>query len=326
MVSTSIPISKPATSPTVPLDAGKQMLDFLDRSQSGFYAIVLFVLYVLCFVYMDSARYPNTEQLSIGMFLGLHIILFLYFLIAARTYPAATATAGFCAIQLPKVLRQYWSGTISIAPIFVISWVLMIAAMSLFVQMYVKLKARFTKDSRPVDLGGNGHVQQKESIKSMLIANTVLLWILTYSTFGTFTTRSGTFPQGGTTRNGTFTSSTLGTQGTTRVMGYPGSCNNTNTTQPLNLSVQSFPRWIQYAIQSIPRLFPSRIQSMFDIPVLASINSAYNTVVPYAAWAGIVSVSTASLILSSLTVWKAQQLALDMGTITNPQGGSKSSA
>jgi hypothetical protein len=31
----------------------------------------------------------------------------------------------------------------------------------------------------------------------------------------------------------------------------------------------------------------------------------------------------ASLILSSLTVWKTQQLALDMGTITDPSGGSK---
>lgn len=281
------------TPATVPLDVGRngrRMLDFLDRSQSGFYAIVIFVLYVLCFSFMDSARYPNTEQLSIGMFLGMHIVLLLYFLIAAKRNPTAIATAGFCAIQLPKFLRQYWSGTIPIAPIFMISWILMIAAMSLFVQMYVKLKARFTKNSRPVDLGGNGHVEQKESIKSMLIANTVLLWILMYGTFGTF-------PLGGTSRSGTGT--------VERVIGYPGSCINTNTTQPLSLSVQSFPRWIQY----IPRIQTA----------IAFINNTYNVVVPYVPWAGFTSVSMASLIISSLTVWKAQQLSLDMGTITNPR-------
>lgn len=279
------------TPATVPLDVGRKMLDFLDRSQSGFYAIVIFVLYVLCFSFMDSARYPNTEQLSIGMFLGMHIVLLLYFLIAAKRNPTAIATAGFCVIQLPTFLRQYWSGTIPIAPIFVISWILMIAAMSLFVQMYVKLKARFTKNSRPVDLGGNGHVEQKESIKRMLIANTVLLWILTYGTFGTF-------PLGGTIRSGTFSS------GGTTTIGYPGSCNNTNTTQPLSLSVQSFPRWIQY----IPRIQTA----------IAFVNNTYNVVVPYVPWAGFTSVSMASLILSSLTVWKAQQLSLDMGTITTP--------
>ena len=292
-------------------DAIPRLVAFLTRVQSSFYAIVLFVLYVLCFVYMDSTLHANTEQLCIIMFLGLHIILLLYFVLAAKGNPTATSNARFCLVDLPSTLRAYWSGTIPLAPMFLISWVLMTAAFSLFVQMYVKLHARFTKDNRPVDLGGNGHVQQKESIKQMLIANTVLLWVLLYTIFGTFTDQvTGQ-----------------------RVVGYPGKCRISNeayTSFPASSpkgtglrppfrdplwstatrSPSWTPTWISYVLQRYSYL--NRI-------VLSMVES-YTFVRPYAEWTGFVSISLTTLILSSLTVWKAQQLALDMGTITDPSG------
>jgi hypothetical protein len=260
-------------------DAIPRLFDFLARSQSSFYAIVLFVTYVLCFVYMDSERYPNTEQLCIGMFLGLHIIFLLYFLLAAKNQPSAMSTARICLIDLPSAMRAYWSGTVSLAPIFIISWILMIAAMSLFVQMYMRLHARFTKDNRPVDLGGNGHVQQKESIKQMLITNTVLLWVLFYTIFGIFIDP---------------------TDPNKRIVGYPGACRR----KPDNNLINSNGTKPVYTLEYI---YKTGISTLMWVR-------------PYAEWIGITSVSLTSLILSSLTVWKAQQLALDMGTITNPDG------
>ena len=275
-------------------DAIPRLLNFLDRSQSKFYAIVLFVLYVLCFVYMDSVRYPNTEQLCIGMFLGLHVVLFLYFLLAAK---GRIPSARLCLIDVPSILRSYWSGQIQLAPIFIISWILMLAAMSIFVQMYMKLHARFAKDNRPVDLGGNGHVQQKESIKQMLIANTVLLWVLFYTIFGSFTD-----PNTGA-----------------NIVGYPGTCRK-------NLvSLRDTPVRDRRSLDK-DSMIHSMIRSNSESVWQTLYRNGISTLIwvrPYAEWTGITSVSLASLILSSLTVWKTQQLALDMGTITDPSGGSK---
>jgi hypothetical protein len=225
---------------------------------------------------MNSERYPNTEQLCIGMFLGLHIILFLFFVLAAKQMPSATTDAQFCWIVLPSALRPYvlnWSGSIRIAPIFVLSWVLMLAAFSLLIQTYVKLRARFTKDSRPVDLGSKSNVAQKESIKQMLIANTVLLWILMYSVF---------------------------------VRGFRGSClapDDTATSLPLS----PLPIWVQ--------------RMPYGPFLYRTLRSSSKRILPHVGRAVIMSVSIASLVLSSVTVWSAQQLALHLGTITDPSGG-----
>jgi hypothetical protein len=265
---------------------------------------------------MDGVRYPNTEQLCIGMFLGLHVVLFLYFLLAAN---GRIPSARLCLIDLPSILRSYWSGQIQLAPIFIISWILMLAAMSIFVQMYMKLHARFAKDNRPVDLGGNGHVQQKESVKQMLIANTVLLWVLFYTIFGSFTD-----PVTGA-----------------NIVGYPGTCRKNLVSlrdtpvrdlrsQPRTIFFHSGRPWGNLSgptLHSGPSLdkdsmIRSNSESVWQILYRNGISTLI-WVRPYAEWTGITSVSLASLILSSLTVWKTQQLALDMGTITDPSGGSK---
>jgi hypothetical protein len=155
----------------------------------------------------------------------------------------------------------------------------MLAAFSLLIQTYVKLRARFTKDSRPVDLGSKSNVAQKESIKQMLIANTVLLWILFYSVFGTF--------RGG-------------------VVGFRGSCLAPDDTTSAT-SFPSLPIWVQ--------------RMPYGPFLYRTLRSSSKRILPHVGRAVIMSVSIASLVLSSVTVWSAQQLALHLGTITDPSGG-----
>jgi len=159
-----------------------RIVEWLDRFRPAFMAVVLFVLYVLCFVYIYRV---NTEQVCVGLLLGLHVLLLLYTYWMWRRNGGG-GYEGFCLLAMPQVLASWWSGSVLFVPVFAISWVLVLTAMALLIRMFVALRntTDTTNKNTPVkDLGPSGNAQ-KDRVKALLVADTVLLWMVAYYTVG----------------------------------------------------------------------------------------------------------------------------------------------
>jgi len=171
-----------------------RIVEWLDRFRPAFMAVVLFVLYVLCFVYIYRA---NTEQVCVGLLLGLHVILLLYTYWMWRRNGGG-GYEGFCLLAMPQVWASWWTGSVLFVPVFAISWVLVLTAMALLIRMFVALRNTTDTTNKntpcrqsdpgcsayPVkDLGPSGNAQ-KDRVKALLVADTVLLWMVAYYTVG----------------------------------------------------------------------------------------------------------------------------------------------
>ena len=112
--------------------------------------IVLIIAYILGFIFINI---ENTEQISIYLFLILHILfLFIYFF----------TKNNWATINIPLVF------------IFVIGWTLILVSLSLVINTFRILHNKYYPD--PINFGRNIHL--KEIIKNIWVASTVLLWIL----------------------------------------------------------------------------------------------------------------------------------------------------
>jgi hypothetical protein len=126
--------------------------------------IVLIIAYILCFIFINI---ENTEQISIYLFLILHILfLFIYFF-----------TKNNGAITIPQRGNPFgipYKMNIPLVFIFAIGWILILVSLSLVINTFRILHNKYYPD--PINFGRN--IFLKEIIKNIWIASTVLLWIL----------------------------------------------------------------------------------------------------------------------------------------------------
>lgn len=110
--------------------------------------IVLILSYILCFIFINI---ENTEQISIYLFLILHIIFL------------------FVSFFTSNVI---WNNPLVF--IFAIGWILILVSLSLVINTFRILHDKYYPD--PIQLGRD--IFLKDIIKNLWVASTIFLWIL----------------------------------------------------------------------------------------------------------------------------------------------------
>jgi hypothetical protein len=143
------------------------------------YHIILFITYVLCFVYL---YYPNTEMISIILFLVLHIILLFFLGRAGSNFPNWETLRN---TSIPPIYYQPTSWDITqifnfnyadySVPIILIGWVFVLLALIILVQDSIRVYHNYIPRGMEPTFGKMDGF--KHGAIGFLIASTVLIWL-----------------------------------------------------------------------------------------------------------------------------------------------------
>jgi len=154
--------------------------------------IFLFAMYVICFTGMYMV---NTEMISMGLFFVLHIMFTIFILktlFFSTSPPGATMDNGSTSKPgimyiLPKVIGEDLEkkfgfiigtgfGQVRMMTSIVCSTLLVLLTMVITVVAYAKLHSESVESGNPIDFGTQ--TDMKNQLKAILIAETVMLWVL----------------------------------------------------------------------------------------------------------------------------------------------------
>lgn len=117
--------------------------------------VLLFVIYVLCFVYIQRS---NTEFVGVIVFLVAHIML-LWFL-----------------LSVGKIDLNSWE-SITLVSVFMSGWTLLFVALCFLTDVYRRIYTAFLGQGKQPTLGSLANIRLKDHLISISIATTVMLWV-----------------------------------------------------------------------------------------------------------------------------------------------------
>lgn len=118
---------------------------------------VLIIAYILCFVFINI---DNTEQISMYLFLILHIILLFIYIFLQNTTGSI--------LSLPYKIN------IPLHSIFAITWIFILVSLSLMINIFRILRKKYFPDT--IFFGRDLYL--KDYIKTILIISSIMLLIL----------------------------------------------------------------------------------------------------------------------------------------------------
>ena len=129
-------------------------------------SLYLFILQTICFVFMYV---KNVEFLAFILFLVMHILLLFQYLSLNRNGNVITI--------IPFIIMK-WDGKLPLDVFFLISWGLLLTALSFLVSTYSRLQNAYTSVGKSVNLGDKKNYKTKNYLKQYIICSTFFLWIL----------------------------------------------------------------------------------------------------------------------------------------------------
>lgn len=132
-------------------------MSIINKINDSIELIVLTIAYILCFIFINI---ENTEQISMYLFLILHIIFLFIFFVLQKTKGSI--------LSLPYKIN------IPLVIIFAIVWILILVSLSITINTFRILRGKYYPDT--IHLGRD--ITLKEIIKNIWIMCSVMLLLL----------------------------------------------------------------------------------------------------------------------------------------------------
>lgn len=157
--------------------------------------LFLFAMYVVCFTGMYT---PNSEIISMGLFFVVHLMFTMFIiktLLFSKSPSDASSSVNSDLVKpgmmyiLPTVVGNDVSnrlsfifgtivgfGQVRMITSIMCSTILVLLTMTITMVIYVKLHTDSVANNAPIDFGIHNHT--KNQLKAILIAETIMLWVL----------------------------------------------------------------------------------------------------------------------------------------------------